>query len=132
MLLRFRQERIVLAADIQSMFLQVKVPAEDADVLCFLWWEDTDFCKPPEEYQMVSHIFGTKDSQSCANYCFKRTADDNKIFSEEAVKTVLEDFYFDDLLKAVETPSKVISVTHELMALLEKGRFCLTKWASNS
>ena len=25
--------------------------------------------KPPEEYQMVSHIFGAKDSLSCANYC---------------------------------------------------------------
>jgi len=132
-LLRFRQERIVLAADIQSMFLQVKVPPEDADALRFLWWEDTDFHKPPEEFQMVSHIFGAKDSPSCANYCLKRTAEDNKkIFSEEAVKSVQEDFYVDDLLKAVETPSKAISLAHELMALLEKGGFCLIKWTSNS
>ena len=114
------------------MFLQVKVPAEDADGLRFLWWEDADFHKPPEEYQMVSHIFGAKDSPSCANYCLKRTADDNKIFSKEAVKSVQEDFYIDDLLKAVETPGKAISLAHELMALLEKGGFCLTKWASNS
>ena len=132
-LLRFRQERIVLAADIQSMFLQVKVPAEDPDALRFLWWGDADFRKPPEEYQMVSHIFGAKDSPSCANYCLKRTADDNKkIFSKEAVKSVQEDFYVDDLLKAVETPGKAISLAHELMALLEKGGFRLTKWASNS
>ena len=127
-LLRFRQERIVLAADIQSMVLQVKVPPVDADALRFLWWEDADFRKPPEEYQLVSHIFGAKDSPSCANYCLKRTADDNKkIFSEEAVKSVEEDFYVDDLLKAVETPSKAISLAHELMALLEKGGFRLTK-----
>ena len=126
--LRFRQERIVLAADIQSMFLQVKVPSEDADALHFLWWEDADFRKSPKEYQMVSHIFGAKDSPSCANYCLKRTADDNKkIFSKEAVKSVQEDFYVDDLLKAVETPSKAISLAHELMALLKKGGFRLTK-----
>ena len=82
---------------------------------------------------MVSHIFGAKDSPSCANYCLKRTADDNKkIFSEEAVKSVQEDFYVDDLLKAVETPSKAISLAHELMALLDKGGFRLTKWTSNS
>lgn len=82
---------------------------------------------------MVSHIFGAKDFPSCANYCLKRTADDNKkIFSEEAVKSVQEDFYVDDLLKAVETPSKAISLAHELMALLEKGGFRLTKWTSNS
>ena len=71
---------------------------------------------------MVSHIFDVKDSPSCANYCLKRTADDNKkIFSEEAVQSVLEDFYVDNLLNAVETPSKAISLAHELMALLEKG-----------
>ena len=60
LLLRFRQERIAFAADIQSIFLQVNVPAEDADALLFLWWEDADFREPPEEYQMVSHIFGAK------------------------------------------------------------------------
>ena len=82
---------------------------------------------------MVSHIFGTKNSPSCANYCLKRTADDNKkIFSEEVVKSVQGDFYVDDLLKAVETPSKAISLAHELMALLDKGGFRLTKWTSNS
>ena len=44
---------------------------------------------------MVSHIFGTQNSPSCANYCLKRTADDNKkIFSEEAVNS----FFTKDLL----------------------------------
>ena len=82
---------------------------------------------------MVSHIFGMKNSPSCANYCPKRTADDNKkIFSEEAVKSVQEDFYIYDLLKAVETPSKAISLAHKLMALLKRGGFRLTKWTSNS
>ena len=72
-LLRFRQERNVLAVDI-------KVPVEDVDALRFLWWEDADFRKPPVEYQMVSHILGTKNSLSCANYCLKRTADNNSLF----------------------------------------------------
>jgi len=82
---------------------------------------------------MVSQIFGAKVPPSCANYCLKRTAADNKKnFSEEAVRSVQEDFYVDDLLKAVETPSKAISLAHELMALLEKGGFRLTKWTSNS
>ena len=124
-LLRFRQERIVLVADIQSMFLQVKVPPEDADALRFLWWEDDDLSKPPKEYQMVRHWYWYQ-------YCIKRTAEDNKEdFTKEAVKSVQEDFYVDDLLKAVETPSKAISLVHELMTLLEKGGFRLTKWTSS-
>jgi len=80
------------------MFLEVKVPPEDPEALRFLWWEDADFCKPPEEYPMVSHIFSTKDSLSWENYCLKRIVHDNKeIFGEEAVKSVQKDFYVDDL-----------------------------------
>ena len=83
---RFRKERIELAANIQSMFLQVKVSADDVHTLRFLWWENADFREPPGEYQKVSYIFGAKDSPSWASYCLKRTADDKKkIFSEEAV-----------------------------------------------
>ena len=64
-LLRIRQECIILAADIQSMFLQVKVPAEDANALHFLWLEDADFRKLPEEYQMVSHFWRERFSKLC-------------------------------------------------------------------
>ena len=54
------------------------------------------------------------------------------ILVKKAVKSIHEDFYVDDLLKVVETPSKEISLAHELMLLLEKGGFRLTKWKSNS
>ena len=37
--------------------------------------------------------------RTAQKYCLKRTADDNKIFSEKAVKSVQEDFYNDDLLR---------------------------------
>ena len=41
-LLRFRRYPIALVVDIEGMFHQVKVPAEDSDALRFLWWEDSD------------------------------------------------------------------------------------------
>ena len=37
-LLRFRQERVALVADVEQMFHQVIVKPED-------WWEDSDFTK---------------------------------------------------------------------------------------
>ena len=73
-LLRFREEPVAIAADIEAMFLQVKVPPEDSDALRFLWWENGDLNKTPSEYQMVRHIFGATDSPSSANYSLKRTA----------------------------------------------------------
>lgn len=133
-LLRFRQEHIVhCTCGRHTLYVPSgESTCQGHHALSFLWWEDTDFPKSPEEHHMVSCIFGAKDSLICTNYCIKRTAEDNKIFSEEAVKSAQEDFYIDDLLKATETLSGVISLTHELMALLEKGGFCLIKWTSNS
>ena len=93
-LLRFRQDPIALVADIEGMFNQVKVPPEDADALRFLWSED-DNLEQPSEFQMTSHIFGASDSSSCANFCLKRAADDNRgNFSEDAVNAVKKDFYY--------------------------------------
>ena len=81
------------------MFHQVKVPPEDSDSLRFMWWENEYLKEPRAEYQMTSHIFRAADSPSCANYCLRRTSDDNKSsFNEEAINTVKKDFYVDDLL----------------------------------
>ena len=131
-LLRFRQERIAIVADITAMFHQVKVPPKDSDSLRFLW-DDKDLKGMPEEYQMTSHIFGTTDSPCCVNYCLKRTAEDNKAeFSEKAVNTVKENFYVDDLLKALPSEMQAIRLANELIELLKRGGFRLAKWMSNS
>ena len=58
--MRFQQEEVVLVADIEQMFHQVRVPAEDCDDLPFLWWSG-DLNDEPTEYQMLvpnvsSHI----------------------------------------------------------------------------
>ena len=37
-LMRFRKEPVALMADIEAMFHQVRVPEEDKNALCFLWW----------------------------------------------------------------------------------------------
>lgn len=39
-LLRFRNYKIALVADVEAMFHQVKVPKSDMDSLRFMWAED--------------------------------------------------------------------------------------------
>ena len=57
-LLRFRQERVAVLADRESMFHQVRVPDPDSFFLCFLWWEDGNMARELQEYQVVVHLFG--------------------------------------------------------------------------
>ena len=120
-------------ADIESMFLQVRVPLEDSNALRFLWWPNGDLQSEPEEYQMLVHLFGATSSPSCASFALRQTAEDNKNdFDPVTVETVQRNFYVDDCLKSVETEEEADELQEELRQLLSRGGFHLTKFMSNS
>ena len=71
---------------------------------------------------MTSHIFGASDSASCANFCLKRAAEDNKgDFRKDAVYAVKKDICVDDFIKSVKTADEAKSLVNEV-----------TKWMRNS
>ena len=133
-LIRFREERVALVADIEQMFHQIQVREEDQPALSFLW-RDLDKSKPPDMYQMRVVIFGAKCSPTLANFVLRRTAEDHKISTVEslaAATAVTRNFYMDDFLKSEENVEKAKTMQKEVTSLVEKGGFHLTKWMSNS
>lgn len=131
--MRFRQEPVALMADIESMFYQVRVPDEDADLLRFLWWPGGDLNEEVAEYRMCVHLFGATLSPSCASYALRRTAEDAAATtSPKTTETVLKNFYVDDCLKSVPTKDEAVNFVRELMTLCARDGFHLTKWVSNS
>lgn len=132
-LTRFREEQVALMADVESMFHQVKVPPEDADLLRFLWWPDGDVSQELQEYRMEVHLFGATSSPSCACYALKRCAEDNKSsFDAIVVDTVLCNFYVDDCLKSVASEQEAVKLYEDLKAICLTGGFRLTKWMTNN
>ncbi|XP_068729037.1 uncharacterized protein [Montipora capricornis] len=130
---RFRQEPVALVSDIEAMFHQVKVDPLDSDALRFLWWPNDDLSAQPIEYRMEVHLFGSTSSPSCANFCIRKTAQDNiGNFSHQVIDTVLKNFHVDDCLKSVQSSCAVIDLRSQLCELLQKGGFRLTKWSCNS
>ena len=82
---------------------------------------------------MQAMIFGAKSSPTSANYRLKRTAIDNQnTSSEETTSTVLRDFYMDDLLKSLPSEDETAQLALQLIDLLSRGGFRLTKFMSNS
>ncbi|XP_028413990.1 uncharacterized protein LOC114536852 [Dendronephthya gigantea] len=131
-LTRFRSEKVAMLADIEAMFHQVKVKEDDQTSLRFLWRNVSTPGQPIESYQMQVHIFGAKSSPCCASYALRRTATDNaSSFDNVVIQTVLRNFYMDDLLKSVPTIDEAIRLAYQLMDLLRRGGFRLTKWLSN-
>ena len=128
-LLRFRQHPYAVSADIEGMFLQIGVLPSNQPSLRFLWREDST--TNVVVYQYTRHIFGAKDSPTCANYALQRTARDIAKPYPEAAKAVLENFYMDDYLDSVQSPEKAINRSKKLVHLLHLGGFKLTKLVSN-
>ena len=132
-LTRFRQEPVAFMSDVEVMFHQVRVRPSDCDALRFLWWPEGKFDSPPEEFQMMVHLFGAASSPSCASFALRKTAKDNEgEFDAITSEAVHRNFYVDDCLKSTNSDEKAIQLVNELRELLAKGGFRLTKWVSNS
>ena len=130
-LLQFPNYKVAFSADIEAIYHQVQVNPDDADALRFLWL-DVNSDEKPDTYQMLVHIFGGKDSPSCANYAVRRTTSDHgSKFDEAVAECVSRSFYMDDLLKSVETEEEAISIIKHLIELMQIGGFNLTKFQSN-
>lgn len=132
-LCRFRRAPIAIMADIESMFYQVKVPVKDRDLLRFLWWQDGDTSRDPEEYRMTVHIFGATSSPGCSNFALRAAASDNENeFGAAAAEFVRRDFYVDDGLTSVETVKEAVELVRDVKELCKRGGFNLRKFTSNS
>ena len=62
----------------------------------------------------------------------RSSRNNQEMFSEEAVRTLMRNFYVNDCLKSIKGETEAISLVSELRTLLSKGEFQLTKWISNS
>ena len=133
-ILRFRQERIALVADVEQMFYQIRIIDDDQPAMSFLW-RDLNTVKEPDVYQMTVSIFGMKCSPAIANYVLRRTAEDHvegTAESKAAVLAVRENFYMDDFLRSKTDFAAAITMQKQVTKLLTRGGIRLTKWMSNS
>ena len=130
-ILRFRQKKYTLSADISNFFYQIKIDPRDASALRYLWWSD-ETLREIIMHESTRHIFGIKSSPTIANYVLKKHAEKfkNKM-SYETFIAILLCFYVDDLLTSTDTIEEATKLKTELIDILLLGGFSLTKWKSN-
>lgn len=131
-MMRFRQHKIAVTADIGEMFMQVKLRKEDRDALRYLWRRDRRDDKPPEEYRMTSLIFGASSSPSTAIFVKNLNAEANQQTHPEAAIAIKEKHYVDDYLDSFRTIEDAIRITKGVRDVHQKAHFILKQWKSNS
>ena len=127
-LLRFRQYQYAIMADIEAMYLQVKIPLKDRNSLRFLWSEDGSII----EYRMTSHLFGGVWCASSSTFALRKTVEDSVTASDLVRDTVHKAFYVDDMLKSVKSKEEAKGVIGETKQALKHGGFNLTKFVVNN
>ena len=127
-IMRLHENRIALCADIEQMFMQVKVDPKDRPYLRFLWKNTGDV----ETYEYTSHIIGLTDSLCIASCVLRRFAQDNAKIHPSVQKLIERNIYMDDLYAAVSSPNEATKIVHETRQILATGGFNMTNWISNS
>ena len=132
-LLRFRRFKVAFSCDIKEMFMQCGIWENDRDYLRILWFEENNIEGNIKEYRFKSLPFGLNCSMSMADYCLRKTAEENEVeVSAETVEVVKSSFYVDDGLiscKSIEEGKKCVK---ELITLLQSGGFELRKFVSEN
>ena len=132
-LYRFRRGPVAIMCDIERMFHQFHVKAEDQDYLRFLWWDNGDLESQPSIYRMKVHLFGAASSPGCANYGLKHVAAEGQgNFSDDTIKFIQRNFYVDDGLSSVASEDQAIQLVKEARELCSTGKLRLHKFISNS
>ncbi|KRY18247.1 hypothetical protein T12_4835, partial [Trichinella patagoniensis] len=101
-ILSFRRLRVGLQADIEKMYLQIRVRAEDRDACRFLWRDD---------------------EQKIRKYRLTRNYESKPRAAEE----VLNHMYMDDLATSCDSVAEARTLVDQLSSLLASGGFRLHK-----
>ena len=125
-LLRFRQYQYALMADVEAMYLQVRIPHPDRNALRFLWFLDGVLT----EFRMTSHLFGGVWCASSSTYAMRCTVNDTSA-SGIVADTINRAFYVDDMLVSVKSKTEATEVIKGTKETLCFGGFNLTKFVIN-
>ena len=125
-LVRFRQYEYAALADVEAMYMQVKVPIKYRNALRFLSFDDKQITR----YRMTSHLFGGIWCSSSSTYALRKRCEDNKT-SDMVRDVIFKSAYVDDFLPSFKSVDQARGAMHEAKKIISYGCFNLTKFVLN-
>ena len=101
--LRWMTHQVAFHTDIQKMYNSIKLRQEDWCYQRYIWQQDLDPSKIPDEKVIKTLIYGVRSSGNQAETGLCKTADISKNEYREIIEIIHTDFYVDDCLSGSST-----------------------------
>ncbi|KRX20027.1 hypothetical protein T07_2667 [Trichinella nelsoni] len=123
-ILSFRRLCVELQANIEKMYLQIRVKEEDRDACRFLWWDDEQRIR---KYRLTRVCFGLTCYPFLVISTVKSHVRQHQASAPRAAEEVLSNMYMDDLATCCDSFEKARGLVDQLELLLASGGFRLHK-----
>ncbi|CAG7827818.1 unnamed protein product, partial [Allacma fusca] len=127
LLIRFREKRIGVVADIAKAFLQISVAEQDRNFLRFLWWEDEN-AKKMVALRHRRVVFGVSSSPFLLGAVIDFHLNRAPAHLEATARILRKSFYVDNCVSCVDTKEQLDSLISESQELFTLGKFDLRGW----
>lgn len=129
-LLRFRQHKVGVSADIRKAFLQIGIHEADRDFLRFLWIDSEG---RERVYRHKRVVFGIRSSPFLLGATIEHHISQgfrhcNEDFSKQTLDRLSKSFYVDNCITSVPDEEAMITFRREATLFLDKALFDLRGW----
>ncbi|XP_055589930.1 uncharacterized protein LOC129742106 [Uranotaenia lowii] len=129
LLLRFRKHEVALVGDVEKMYRQIRLHADDTSLQRIFWrFSNQDSM---DIYELQTVTYGLTPSSFLATRCLQQLAIDEGENFPNAKPVLQKDFYVDDCLSGASSIEDTLILRDELMSIMKKGGFHLRKISSN-
>ncbi|XP_076660479.1 uncharacterized protein LOC143363835 [Halictus rubicundus] len=129
-ILRCRQYRYLLTADVTKMYRQILVNPQDVDYQRILWRSSPS--DSVDRYQLLTVTYGTAPAPFLALRVLKQLVEDEGSNFPLAVSVLQNHLYVDDCVFGASDESRLTETRNQLITLLSKAHFQLHKWTTNA
>ena len=129
-LIRTTFRLVILCADIEKAFLQIRIKEKERESLKFHWIENLTN-NTIQFLRFTRLIFGLNQSLFILEGTLKAHFERYESIYLELIRKIRDDMYVDDLVTGRESLQEVEKIKSESIELFEKRGFKLHKWQSN-
>lgn len=128
LLLRFRQKKIGVIADIRKAFQMILVDPVDRDYLRFLWWKDPHQRRDVKIYRHRRVVFGVNSSPFLLGAVIGLHLESASPEDRETAIMVAKSLYVDNLVTSVNSVEDLEELRRKAVKLLASASMELRQW----